>query len=466
MIKRWVVLGVLACAIGISAASWQPQHALLPFLLLSTAMLMASAVPAWRGWALSPRVVFASALALHAIALCGIPLFEDDFYRYLWDGYRTAIAGTPYGPPPEAFFADPDVPISMRRVLDGINYPETPTIYGPVLQILFWLSHVLGPGQERVLRALLCLGNLGLILLLLGRLPANRVALYAWSPLAFKEIALSGHPDGLLALALLLAHFQQKCASGFGPENALNQSHLASNPGKSGLNFPDGARGLLLGARRASVLFGACLGLAAGIKLSALAAWPALLRLRPDFRGIALGGVGATCTLALAYLPFVIMGDHRASDLAGLAAFATKWQFNAGPYAWVMSAIGALPARLVLGALALAGIAIVHMRAKATSPLYPYHAVFGCVLVASPVINPWYLLWGLPFACGTRLIWPWVASLALLLSYCSGQQLPASGLAPFAIHPAAQALEWAAILAALAFDGRRLIFPKRDQGMR
>lgn len=428
MIKLWLVLGILACALGISAASWQPQHALGPFLVLSTAMLAGSAIPAWRGWALSPRLVFGSALALHAIALCGIPLFEDDFYRYLWDGYRTATSGTPYGPPPEAFFTNPRVPIFMRRVLDGINYPETPTIYGPVLQMLFWLSHGLGPGQERVLRALLCLGNLGLILLLLRRLPADRVALYAWSPLAFKEIALSGHPDGLLALALLL--------------------------------------GLILGARRASVLFGACLGLAAGIKLSALAAWPALLRLRPDLRGAAIGGLAAACALVLAYLPFVILGGHHASDLAGLAAFAAKWQFNAGPYAWAAGAIGAVPAKLLLGALAVAAIAIVHIRAKAASPLYPYHAVFGCVLLVSPVINPWYLLWGLPFACGARQIWPWVASGALLLSYCSGQQLPGSGLALFAIHPAAQALEWAAILAALAFDGRHMILPKPNQGMR
>lgn len=421
MIKLWPIFAILACAIGISAWSWQPHQALAPFLGLSAAMLAGSAIPVWRGWALSPKLVFGSALALHAIALCGIPLFEDDFYRYLWDGYRTAISGTPYGPPPEAFFTDPHVPKIMRRVLDGINYPETPTIYGPVLQTVFWLSHILGPAQERVLRALLCLGNLGLIVLLLRRLPASKVALYAWSPLAFKEIALSGHPDGLLALALLL--------------------------------------GLTLAARRSGVLLGACLGLAAGVKLSALAAWPALLRLRPNLRSAAIGALAAAFTLVLAYLPFGILGGNRASDLAGLAAFAANWQFNAGPYAWAAGLIGAVPARLLLGLLAMAGIALVHVRAKTEQPLYPYHAVFGCVLLVSPVINPWYLLWGLPFACGARQIWPWIASWALLLSYCSGQQLPGSGLALFAIHPVAQAAQWAAIAAALAFDARRALRP-------
>lgn len=438
MVKLGLVLVLLGCAAGISAASWHQGSALPPFLVLSLGMFAASITPAWRGLILSPRLVLSVAAAMHAIALLGVPLFEDDFFRYLWDGYRTATSGTPYGPPPEAFFTDPNVPKIMRRVLDGVGYPETPTIYGPVLQAVFWLSHLAAPGQERVLRALLCAANLALIALLLRKVSPAQAALYAWSPLAFKEIALSGHPDGLLALLLLI--------------------------------------GIGLGARRGVLLLGAMLGLAAGVKLSALAAWPALLRLAhfqaagasptksgagfvdetlgPNLRMAMLGAGAALAALTLAYLPFLRSSGTVRSDLAGLAAFAARWEFNAGPYALVNALIGPFAAKLLLGALAATAILAVHLRAKPAQGLYPFHLVFGCVLVISPVVNPWYLLWALPFACGSRQIWPWAASLALLLSYCSGQQLPGSGLALFAVHPVAQTLEWAAILAAAAWDLR------------
>ncbi len=70
------------------------------------------------------------AVAFRICGLVGGPLFEDDFYRYLWDGYRFATTGTPYAAVPEAFFTDPTVPAAFHTVLDGINHPELPTIYG------------------------------------------------------------------------------------------------------------------------------------------------------------------------------------------------------------------------------------------------------------------------------------------------------------------------------------------------
>ncbi len=405
---------VLLCAALISACSWQPQTALMPFLGLSALMFGASTLPSLSKVTVSPRLVLGVAGLVQLIGLGGLPLFEDDFYRYLWDGYRTATAGTPYGPPPEAYFSDPSVPLMMRRILDGIGYPETPTIYGPVLQSVFWLGHLAAPGQERMLRVLLGLANLALIALLLKRVRPEQAALYAWSPLAFKEIALTGHPDGLLALLLLL--------------------------------------GLGLSARRGALLLGAALGLAAGVKLSALVAWPALLKLTPNVRMAALGLLAAVAALILAYLPFVRWTGAGATDLAGLAAFAARWEFNAGPYALLRALSSPLLAKLTLGALAVAGIVAVHLRARRGAALYPYHLIFGCVLLAAPVVNAWYLLWALPFACGARQCWPWVASLTLLLSYCTGQQLPQSGLALFAVHPIALWLEWGSIAAALAWD--------------
>ena len=54
------------------------------------------------------------AVAFRICGLVGGPLLEDDFYRYLWDGYRFATTGTPYAAVPEAFFTDPTVPAAFH----------------------------------------------------------------------------------------------------------------------------------------------------------------------------------------------------------------------------------------------------------------------------------------------------------------------------------------------------------------
>ena len=186
----------------IAANSRQSQPSVAAFLVASLlAMLGLLRVRQH----LSVRAVMLGSALLCLIGLCGRPLFEDDHYRYLWDGYRTVTAGSPFGAAPDIFFGDEKVPLPMQRVLDGVNYPEVATIYGPGLQFVFALSYLIAPGNDIVLRALLALAQLFLVGLLLRHRSAPAVALYAWNPLVFKEIALSGHPDVLVPMLLLVA---------------------------------------------------------------------------------------------------------------------------------------------------------------------------------------------------------------------------------------------------------------------
>ena len=77
------------------------------------------------------RLIF-WAVVFRICGLAGGPFYEDDFYRYLWDGYRFATTGTPYGAAPEAFFVDPArAGCCSRASSTAINYPELPTIYAP-----------------------------------------------------------------------------------------------------------------------------------------------------------------------------------------------------------------------------------------------------------------------------------------------------------------------------------------------
>ncbi|MDC0887106.1 hypothetical protein OAS19_04875 [Altererythrobacter sp.] len=82
----------------------------------------------WRGAPIRADVVLAVAAIGHAIALFGYAVFEDDYYRFIWDGWRLLETGTPYGSPPEDFIDYPDVPAAMQDVLEWINYPQYPTI--------------------------------------------------------------------------------------------------------------------------------------------------------------------------------------------------------------------------------------------------------------------------------------------------------------------------------------------------
>ncbi|MCJ2185809.1 hypothetical protein [Novosphingobium beihaiensis] len=359
--------------------------------------------------------VFLIAAAIAAIGLCGRPLFEDDHYRYLWDGYRTATAGSPYGAAPERFEFDDSVPERFRGILDFVNNPEVPTIYGPVLEGGFYLGYLVAPGHERALRLIWALAALAMTGMLLRHFSARDVALFAWNPLLLKETYLSGHPDILVAVLL--------CG------------------------------GWLLACRKPGMRFAWTLGLAAATKIAALAAGPLLLLAERRLRVFAAAGAA----FLIPYAPFLLAGGI-ASDGAGLSVFAQRWLFNPSPlYLAANAVLGGEGARLALG---LAGAALAlwllcRRSALDTQTLPPFHLLFGAVLLVSPVVNGWYLLWGLPAAVGRRLVWPWIASAALMLSYARGEVLEAAWLDPFALHPAAYAVEWSAIALALAWDGWR-----------
>ena len=353
------------------------------------------------------RLLFWAAL-FRCCGLFGVPLFEDDWFRYLWDGYRFAETGTPYGWAPAASFSDAGVPPAFQRILDQVNYPDLPTIYGPVSQYAFLLSYYVKAASLAPLQLIFICFDLLLIRMLLSAAPAGYVLLYAWCPLVIKEIAFTAHPDGmgacLLIAAVLLRH-RERC-------------------------------------------YGAaiCLALAAGAKLLALLVAPFILA-RAGLR------VALTCcaTLALLYLPFLLQGS---SDAASLLVFAREWEFNSALYGALTNWLAPADARLLLGVAVLAlGYAYWQRYRRERPGTVPRGDwIYGVFLFCAPVINPWYSLWLLPFAAIYPSFWAWTASWALLLAYLSNIHLGKLGLEPFA-HPAwVRPLEFGLILLALCVD--------------
>ncbi len=358
----------------------------------------------WRGATISAPVVLAIAGAAHTCALFGYTVFEDDFYRFIWDGWRLLETGTPYGAAPLEFQDDPNVPEEMRSILEWVNYPQFPTIYGPVLQAVFAVTVFLAGADEQGLRIVFAAASLLTTALLLRRFTGKQVALFAWNPLVVAETTLHLHPDIFLGLALVAA--------------------------------------ILSGARH-PIIAGAFFAIAACIKLVALAAWPMLLRLRPSAMTAAL------VVMTMLYGVFAIQGMGVGLD--STETFAKIWHFNPLAYEALYLLIGPTWGRIA--ALAVAGAFVVWFHARSQSfDEVPLAAIFGIILLFAPAVNAWYLLWLLPLAVGRKEVWPYVASAVLPLSYLTGINLEDFALEDFEVHPLARLAQWSALAGAIAYD--------------
>lgn len=347
-------------------------------------------------------------LLFRICGLIGGPFFEDDFYRYLWDAFRFMQVGTPYGVPPEAFFNDVSIPDQFQRILDGINYPELPTIYGPVTQLVFLAGYAISPGNVTALQGLMIVFDLLTITLLVRLAPVHAVLLYAWSPLVIKEIAFTAHPDGIAVFLVIVAIVLSQ----------RNRLHSAA-------------------------IF---LALAVGAKILALLVVPFIL-LRARFPvWCVFGG-----TLSLIYLPFVIQGS---TDIDALFVFTREWEFNAALFSVIKPWVPNSLARMICGFILAVALFIYYItfRRKSTNSIVRGDWIYGSLFALWPVVNSWYLLWLLPFAVIRPSVWAWTASVAVLLSYITGLNLNNFDMHPFAHPDWLRPLEYGVILLAIFYD--------------
>lgn len=351
------------------------------------------------------KILWTWALLFRGIAFVAQPVLEDDWFRYLWDGRMTATTGSPYGIPPERFFGDSSVPEPFQHILDRINYPQAPTVYGPVSQLAFWLAFLAAPGKLWPLKAILVLADL-LTLVLVVRFAGPRNALlYAWCPLVIHETGFNAHPDSLGCLFALAAWAA-----------ARKQ------------DSPWTVSGLL--------------AIAGGVKLTGLVMAPFLLR-RHGLRGV----VGLGAGLALLYAPFLWQSG---AAVAGPGLFGTDWEFNSSVFA-VLSAVAGSAAARVLCGLAFGGFVLWQAARKGDSTRFDL--VFGVLLLLSPVANPWYLIWAAPFAAMRPSAAIQSALAASALSYLSGLHLGDPSLGAYE-HPWwVRPIEYTTILATAAAAG-------------
>ena len=372
---------------------------------------------AHRGREITYGAVILWAVVFRAIGIYGAPVLEDDYFRYLLDGCVFVTSGTPFGVSPASLFFENNLPAECQILLSRVNNPHLPTIYGPVLQYVFAALHLIAPVNIRALQATLSLFDLGLILLLCRCAPARYVLLYAWCPLVVKEIAFTAHPD-IIGIALLMAAF-----------------HLRK------LDTP--------GTITTAVVLAA---MACATKVFAVLLLPFLL-----WRLALRYWLLCAAVVALLYLPFLLQG---ATDLAVLGVFLQHWQFNAGVFALASGFFGDGSARAVCFALFGAWWLFYFVSwAKKTPDTHTIEIrgewIFGVFLLLSPVLNPWYVIWLLPFAVIRPQTWPWTLAMVVPLSYLTGLNYAASGLDAYQILPWAYHAQIIVVALALAVDWRR-----------
>jgi len=367
-------------------------------------------------------------------------LFDNDIWRYVWDGHVWAHGINPYLYAPvdapldgltgesveseknefigdeEIFFEEseadaatqdttkqtektspteiPDsTDIATIEVLtdgreiwsdirENVNHADVTTIYPPLAQFVFRLSHWLAPGSVLMMKILLVVGELigisflGLTLRRLD-LPVTGVILYAWNPLMIKVFAGSGHADAILVAVL--------CATAY------------------------------FVVRGAKSLAAIAFGLAILAKLSPIFLLPFIARRVGWLRTLLIGAV-----VFVGYAPFLSAGQNL---FAGFLKFAREWQFNAGAFGLIRFvsenfsvAEPADLARYICGILFLAIVAWLVRRDDLSEKTFVKTAaiVLGVLVVLSPTVMPWYLSWVLPFAILARQnIWFYFSALVL-----------------------------------------------------
>ena len=337
--------------------------------------------------------LFAAGVLFRLMWLGSTPIYEDDFYRYFFDGAMVSNGLNPYVHTPVDALPDQLLPPvgqlgetreqapdptqdALRQIaetgqVDRVAYPYIRTIYPPVSQAFFALHHMLAPWSLDAWRVILfAVDTVSLLLLaklvrLYGK-PVWMTLVFWLNPLVITETMNAGHMDALLIPFLVGAVF--------------------------------------LAQRERYGWAGMALAGAVGVKIWPLILAPLLFAklLKSPKRLIAAASPFAVAS-GLLLLPQLMA---RLDSTSGLAAYAEFWQVNALLFPLIeqlfatVSDESSLLARLavagVVGALALK-LSFDVMKERTTSLTAGFLTVTAALFLLSPTGYPWYFIWFVPW---------------------------------------------------------------------
>jgi hypothetical protein len=330
-------------------------------------------------------VIIVTGLISRVILIPSVPVLEDDYYRYLWDGAVTAHGYNPYiySPFDAIGMNDSDVPDALHNlsaesgeIIKNINHPHIRTIYPLLSQITFAAAYLISPWEYWGWKVLLFIFDLLLLVGLLKtlkhlQLPLFFITIYWLNPIVIHEFFNSGHMD-LPALLFV-------------------------------------AVSLFLLLKQRMMLSVICLALAVGFKLWPIVLLPLILRnvWRDRKALIRLSGIFAVIVFIL-FLPVLLSG---LDDSLGFIKYAGKWINNSAFYTiyqWLVQEFVTLSQINVscLSCINRWGIFIIYvvlcafiLKKRPETNLQFLNMAFlivAALFLISPTQFPWYYTWMVP----------------------------------------------------------------------
>ncbi len=345
---------------------------------------------------LSLKFLLCAAFCCRVILWFTSPFCENDYWRYLWDGRVLGHGVNPY------LYAPTDSHLDFLSVdyRYKIGWMQVVTIYPPVSQFVFALSHLIAPDSLLGLKIVLTLFEFGsglLLIKILRKKGKNELLsmLYFFNPLVLKEVANTAHCEPIalfFLIAALLLFESQKMSSGW-----------------------------------------IALALASGAKLFPIVLVPLAIGYDSRWKKNSLFFL---LTLFFLYLPFINAGQNL---FGGASEYAKLWNFNGSFFSmadftlkhWMeyfsLTRFGPpfgiknFPAKMIFALSVSLGIFWKFMQLRALKKTFNFTKealwVLGLLLLCSPVVFGWYVLWILPLAC-IEFNLPWLLfSYLVTLSY-------------------------------------------------
>ena len=348
---------------------------------------------------------------------------EDDVYRYLWDGKVFAHGINPFKFAPEEINQYQSIKVQnpayfrshygendqnelavlnglkwesevALRYMERINHPDVPTIYPPLAQYVFRFSQQINPDSLLTLRIIfLAFDLMGLVFIILVlkalKLNQNFSLVYFWSPLMIKETYNSTHLDiiGISCLCVSVYFLIKKRMVGSIFFLALS----------------------VLGKFYSAVL----------LPFYLQRSWFLAQENRQHGAATLTLHLILFCTVIIVfYLPFIDIGGNV---FEGLKTYSTHWQSNDSLFAILLyvlknilklgmsteipifgSSMIFAKSTMALVILGTVAYLITKQCPNTNSPemwIRNIFMVIVLVFLVSPVQNPWYLCWTVPFLC-------------------------------------------------------------------
>jgi hypothetical protein len=293
----------------------------------------------------SPQKLF---LLIGIFYLASPPVIENDHYLYLWEGKVLASAQNPYSHAPNA----QELTSIDFGPKDKIAYPQLTSIYPPLAQLLFLSSAGFSYPGSLFFQQILAL--LGLLWILPYWFKDSDRSFLLLLPFLTKEFVQAIHIDWL-AVTLFTLMLYARGSKAFMWQSLAMLTKVLSLFSVIPLSFRKWQRKQL--------------------------SWSA----------------------SLPYLAIVILGSIfllKAESNSGTKAFVGYWSWNSFPME-LMMAIGIDPLlcrKILIGSFGLSYFVLLYRFCRSRQSLSSFNLrIFLCLFGLTPVMNPWYALWTVPF---------------------------------------------------------------------